>query len=282
MEKIFSKVPKLTLRFWIINMLLTVLEEVVIPPKLLPLGLGYGFGILIFSLVTYFIIALQIKMPNFNPVNYWITIFATSILGNCIIKLICDYLGVSALACARIIGFLLLATFLTWHFKLRTVLIYPINGVKSEVFYWISILLAQCFTSILFRYAYKSEGFFNQDLLEYIAILFIFLVYGIAKFSKNYLEVEKYEIFNIDISGFLILIYIFIFMKFVYSIKNYRIFPYFGFIIFFILSQTLAIIIYNNIKKITKDEFIAVTNGMMSLDIMIPIIVIILLIKTSK
>ena len=80
----------------------------------------------------------------------------------------------------------------------------------------------------------------------------------------------------------LILIYIFIFMKFVYSIKNYRIFPYFGFIIFFILSQPLAIIIYNNIKKITKDGFIAGTNEMISLNIIIPIIVIILLLKISK
>lgn len=281
MEKIFSKVPKLTLRFWIINMLLTVLEEIVIPPKLLPLGLGYGFGILIFSLVTYFIIALQIKMPNFNPVNYWITIFATSILGNCIIKLICDYLGVSALACAGIIGFLLLATFLTWHFKLRTVLIYPINGVKSEVFYWISILLAQCFTSILFRYAYK---FTFGDLLELIAALIIMLLWGLFKFSEEYHEKFNLsqDIFELVILALAILVFANFIKKFVYFKKKYQIFTFFGFIIFFILAQSLAMIIYNTVKKITKDEFIAGTNEMMSLNIIIPIIVIILLIKISK
>ena len=280
MEKIFSKVPKLTLRFWIINMLLTVLEEVVIPPKLLPLGLGYGFGILIFSLVTYFIIALQIKMPNFNPVNYWITIFATSILGNCIIKLICDYLGVSVLACAGIIGFLLLTTFLTWHFKLRTVLIYPINSVKSEMFYWISIVLAQCFTSILFRYTYK---FTFGDLLELIAALIIMLLWGLIKFLEefNVSEDNLSAILTLEII-LVILVFANFIKKFKYFIKKYQIFTFFGFIIFFILAQSLAMIIYNNIKKITKDEFIAGMNEMMSLNIIIPIIVIILLIKISK
>jgi len=246
MEKNFSKVPKLTLRFWIINILLTALEEIVRPPEFLPLELVYGFGILIFSLVTYFIVALQIKMPNFNPVNYWITIFATSILGNYIIKLICDYLGVSALACAGIIGFLLLTTFLTWHFKLRTVLIYPINGVKSEVFYWISILLAQCFASILFRYAYK---FTFGNLLEFIGALIVMFFWRLFKFSEEY-----HEIFNISQDNFELVIFLtisaFLYFidKFVYFIKKYQIFTFFRFIIFFILAQSLGMIIYNTIK----------------------------------
>ena len=56
MEKNFSKIPDSTLNFWVINILLTIFEEIIRPVSLLPTGLFYGISALIFSVLTFFII----------------------------------------------------------------------------------------------------------------------------------------------------------------------------------------------------------------------------------
>jgi hypothetical protein len=233
MEKNFSKIPDSTLNFWVINILLTIFEEIIRPVSLLPSGLFYGISALIFSVLTFFIIFTQIKSQNYKPLNYWLAMIATSILGNSIIKFLCDYLGMNYSFCFIIFLFLLLTTFLIWYFKLRSISFYPINNTKAEIFYWIAIMLSQCLATILYK---SPESIF----IKIIFLIFIPCFYFV-------LSQTKYE--------YLIILYvmptILIIVGITKLIINSRVFRYWS---LFILIQTFSMIIYGFIAKITLEE----------------------------
>ena len=76
-----SKVPELTLLFWIIKILATTLGETGGDAVSMSMGLGYLIGTAIFAAVFLIAVTVQIKVSRFHPVIYWMTIVATTTVG---------------------------------------------------------------------------------------------------------------------------------------------------------------------------------------------------------
>ena len=76
-----SKVPELTLVFWIVKIAATTLGETAGDAVSMSLNLGYLVSTAIFATVFLAAVVIQIKATYFHPFIYWFTIVATTTVG---------------------------------------------------------------------------------------------------------------------------------------------------------------------------------------------------------
>jgi uncharacterized membrane-anchored protein len=76
-----SKVPEVTLGFWIIKIFATTLGEVGGNAVTMQLGFGYLIGSAIFAAVLIVLVGAQIMGKRFQPFLYWAVIVATTLAG---------------------------------------------------------------------------------------------------------------------------------------------------------------------------------------------------------
>jgi uncharacterized membrane-anchored protein len=104
-----SKVPEITLAFWITKILATTLGETGGDAVSMSMDLGYLVGTAIFALIFAVAVALQIGAKKFHPVVYWVTIIATTTVGTTLADYVTrslgiDYAGGSALLLALVLA----------------------------------------------------------------------------------------------------------------------------------------------------------------------------------
>jgi repeat uncharacterized protein DUF347 len=76
-----SKVPEVTLGFWVIKVLATTLGETGGDAVTMSMNLGYAIGSFIFIGIFAAAVVAQISAKAFHPFLYWVTIVATTTLG---------------------------------------------------------------------------------------------------------------------------------------------------------------------------------------------------------
>lgn len=76
-----TKVPEVTLIFWIIKIFATTLGETGGDAVSMSLNLGYLLSTGIFAVLFLVAVVYQIKSEKFHPVVYWLTIIATTTVG---------------------------------------------------------------------------------------------------------------------------------------------------------------------------------------------------------
>jgi len=108
-ESHLSKVPQVTLVFWIIKILCTTLGETAGDAVTMSMNLGYLVGTAIFAAFFLVAVAIQVKAKKFNPVLYWTTIIATTTVGTTLADFVTrsigiGYLGGSTILLSFVIG----------------------------------------------------------------------------------------------------------------------------------------------------------------------------------
>jgi len=76
-----SKVPEVTLIFWIIKIAATTLGETGGDTVTMTLKWGYLAGSALFVVALIALVAMQIRSRKFHPVLYWATIVASTTFG---------------------------------------------------------------------------------------------------------------------------------------------------------------------------------------------------------
>lgn len=142
-QEALSKVPEVTLLFWIMKIVATTLGETGGDAVSMSMNLGYVIGSLIFAVVFIVLVAWQIKAKRFHPLVYWGTIIATTTLGTTMADLSTRDLGIGyAGGSALLFGLLMLSLFV-WHRTLGTVSFRKVATPSAEVFYWVTIMFSQ-------------------------------------------------------------------------------------------------------------------------------------------
>src|SRR5277367_701770 len=137
-----SKVPQVTLAFWIIKVCATTLGETGGDPLSMTLNLGYVVATAIFF--GFFLVTLitQVSAKTYHPFLYWAVILATTTAGTTM----SDYLDRTAelgyLGGSLVLIAALIALFLVWRFSVGSVTFKNITTPKVEVFYWFTILFS--------------------------------------------------------------------------------------------------------------------------------------------
>jgi len=141
MKNILSRVPEVTVFFWIIKILATTVGETA--ADYLSTTLNLGLGITSYIMGFFLLISLlnQFRLKRYVPVSYWCVVVLTSIVGTLITDRLVDELGVSMITTVIVFGLALLAVFGVWYFRENTLAMHSICTTQRELYYWAAILL---------------------------------------------------------------------------------------------------------------------------------------------
>jgi len=142
-QEIFSKVPEVTLIFWIIKILATTLGETGGDAVSMSMNLGYLVGTGIFAALFIVAVIIQVRAQKFHPVIYWITIIATTTVGTTMADFADRSLGIGYMGGSAILFTALMASLFVWYRTLGTVAVDSVSSPKSEMFYWLTIMFSQ-------------------------------------------------------------------------------------------------------------------------------------------
>jgi len=153
-----SKVPEVTLTFWVVKVAATTLGETGGDAVSMSMNVGYLVGTAIFAAVFAVAVAAQISARGFNPWLYWTTIIATTTLGTTLADWTDRSLGIGYAGGSSLLLALLLATLFFWNRSLGTVAIDSVRSPRSEMYYWITIMFSQTLGTALGDWTADSAG----------------------------------------------------------------------------------------------------------------------------
>lgn len=142
-DSALTKVPEVTLSFWLIKILATTLGETGGDAVTMSMNLGYLVGTCIFAALFVVAVAAQIRARRFHPLLFWAVIVATTTAGTTLADLVDRSLGVGYAGGSTILFVLLLASLGAWYWSLGSVSINTITSRKAEIFYWVTIMFSQ-------------------------------------------------------------------------------------------------------------------------------------------
>ena len=138
-----SKVPEVTLGFWIIKIAATTLGETGGDWVTMSLNLGYAAGVGIFAAIFALAVWAQVRSTAFHPFLYWAVITATTTLGTVMADFADRSLGIGYPGGSSLLLVLLIASIAIWYWSEGTVSVQTITSARVEKFYWFTILFSQ-------------------------------------------------------------------------------------------------------------------------------------------
>ncbi len=153
-----SKVPAVTLGFWLIKVIATTLGETGGDAVTMTLGLGYLIGTAIFATLFVVAVAAQIAAKRFHPFLYRAVIVATTTAGTTLADFFDRSLGIGYVGGSLSLLALLLATLWLWFRILGSVSVDSVTTPRAEVFYWATIMLSQTLGTALGDFLADTGG----------------------------------------------------------------------------------------------------------------------------
>jgi uncharacterized membrane-anchored protein len=157
-EYTLSKVPEVTLVFWIIKIAATTLGETGGDTVTMTLHWGYLAGTALFFVALVALVGFQIVAKNFHPSLYWTTIVASTTFGTTMADFADRSLGIGYAGGSSILLLCLLAVLGLWYWSLGSVSVDNVNTPKVEVFYWAAITFSQTLGTALGDWIATSTG----------------------------------------------------------------------------------------------------------------------------
>jgi len=157
-ERASSKVPEITLAFWIIKIAATTLGETGGDALSMTLHLGYALSSAIFIALFLLAAAAQVRASAFHPFLYWAVIIATTTAGTTIADFADRSLGIGYVGGSLILFALLMAVLALWRFTLGSVSVAHITSPRVETFYWATILFSNTLGTALGDFLADSSG----------------------------------------------------------------------------------------------------------------------------
>lgn len=136
-----SKVPEVTIWFWIIKILCTTVGESFADWINVGLGVGLNNTAILFTVVLAVVLGAQMTLNRYVPVVYWLTVVVLSVAGTLYTDILTDALGVPLAVSTTVFAAILAAVFGLWYAKERTLSIHSIITVPREAFYWLAVLV---------------------------------------------------------------------------------------------------------------------------------------------
>src|SRR3977135_772707 len=157
-EYSLSKVPEVTLVFWIIKIAATTLGETGGDTVTMTLNWGYLAGTLLFFVALVSLFASQICARKFQPFLYWATIIASTTFGTTMADFADRSLGIGYTGGSSLLLFCLLGTLGLWSWSLGASSVDTVSTPKAEAFYWTAITFSQTLGTALGDWMSDSAG----------------------------------------------------------------------------------------------------------------------------
>lgn len=153
-----SKVPEVTLAFWITKILATTLGETGGDAVSMSMGLGYLVATAIFLALFALAVGAQIRSRSFSAPLYWLTIVATTSVGTTMADFADRSLGIGYAGGASLLLVLLVASLSIWHRTTGSIDVATVTSSRVETFYWTTIMFSQTLGTALGDWVADSAG----------------------------------------------------------------------------------------------------------------------------
>jgi len=140
LKTMLSKVPEVTIFFWIIKVLCTTVGETAADYLNTVLKLGLTGTTLIMGVLLAAVLVWQFRLRRYVPGVYWLAVVLVSVVGTLITDNLTDNFGVSLWTTTIIFSVVLAAVFVAWHRSEKTLSIHSVLTTRREVFYWLAVL----------------------------------------------------------------------------------------------------------------------------------------------
>jgi uncharacterized membrane-anchored protein len=138
-----SKVPEVTLAFWIIKIAATTLGETGGDSVTMTLNWGYLVGTAIFVGLLIVLVAAQILAKRFHPFLYWAAIVASTTFGTTMADFADRSLGIGYTGGSTLLFCCLMFVLGLWYWSEGTISVNTVSTPKVEAFYWAAITFSQ-------------------------------------------------------------------------------------------------------------------------------------------
>jgi uncharacterized membrane-anchored protein len=142
-KQALSKVPAVTLGFWVIKVLATTLGETGGDTVTMTLNWGYLAGVALFAGTLVAFVVAQISAKRFHPVLYWATIVGSTTFGTTLADFADRSLGIGYTGGSLLLLCCVLTTLGLWRWSAGTVSVDTVTTPKAEGFYWATITFSQ-------------------------------------------------------------------------------------------------------------------------------------------
>jgi len=136
-----SKVPEVTIWFWLIKILCTTVGESFADWINVRLGVGLYTTALDFTAVLAAMLAIQLRLTRYAPFTYWLTVVIVSVTGTLYTDILTDKLGVPLAVSTTVFSVALAVVFGVWFARERTLSIHSVTTRPRELFYWLAVLV---------------------------------------------------------------------------------------------------------------------------------------------
>jgi uncharacterized membrane-anchored protein len=153
-----SKVPEVTLVFWIIKILATTLGETGGDAVSMSLNLGYAISSFIFIGIFVIAVVAQIFARRFHSFLYWLVVIATTTAGTTMADFADRSLGIGYPGGASLLFALLMISLAVWYRSAGSISVNTVSTPKIETFYWVAILFSQTLGTALGDWMADTNG----------------------------------------------------------------------------------------------------------------------------
>lgn len=183
--RVVTKVPAVTLGFWIIKILATTLGETggdsvsmtwlgeTTPNAPQSWLSGYLIGTFIFGALLAGLVWLQIRARRFHPLLYWATIIASTTAGTTLADFADRSLGIGYPGGSLLLLSCVLVSLFAWHQTLGSVNVATVAEPRAEVFYWVTITFSQTLGTALGDWVADSGPGYSGGALIFGAMLLL-------------------------------------------------------------------------------------------------------------
>ncbi len=168
----FSKVPVVTVAFWIVKIFATTVGETGGDALSMTLNLGYVISTLIFLAFFLVTVTAQIRSAHYHPVIYWLVVVATTTVGTTTSDMFDRTLGLGYVKSSAIELALVLVVLFAWRASTGSIGVDRITTRKNEIFYWLTILVSNTLGTALGDFTASDTGLgFEKGALIFAALI---------------------------------------------------------------------------------------------------------------
>lgn len=184
-----SKVPEVTLGFWIIKILATTLGETGGDAVSMSMNLGYLLATAIFMGCFIAAVFAQISARRFRPSLYWTAIIASTTVGTTLADFADRSLGIGYFGGSLLLAGLLIGSLYAWRKSLGSIAVSSVNTPRAEAFYWTTIMFSQTLGTALGDWTADTAGlgYTGAALVFAALLLLVILAYYFTRTSRTLL-----------------------------------------------------------------------------------------------
>ena len=184
-DEVLTKVPAVTLGFWIIKILATTFGETAGDWFTMTLDFGYLAGTALFGAILVLLVVAQIRARDFQPALYWATIIASTTVGTTLADLATRTGGLGYPLGSLLLLGLVLASLVAWHMALGTISVSSVHEGRTEIFYWITITFSQTLGTALGDWVADSgPGYIGAAIIFGTFLAALALAYRFTALSR--------------------------------------------------------------------------------------------------